>query len=300
MSQTELEASPGHSLLLWAARTEQPGTLRVVCADAAEQVLSEPGETVIAWRGCLAELPRALPFELLGEGAERVVLVAGECGGGWLDEFTELAQFVGLTDRVRGAGEPTPEARPPREVLDADAMPVLRRRSFFGLRATAEAADPELPDRGGTAQHRLRSVIRELVADMDAPGEAPEPGWGTGALELVSQGCVACRVCVKACPTEALALESAGGRAGLGFDPSLCTGCGTCVLVCDAKALTSPARQGPPALLAAPVLLELFDVLTCARCSAVFRGEGPYCPVCAFRIANPFGSTMPPGGYVRQ
>lgn len=286
-------------MLLWAARTEAPGALRLICAEAAERVVAEPDETVIAWRGCLSELPRALPFELLIEGVERVVLDVGDCGGGWRAEFTELASFAGVADRVLPAGEPGPAAKRPKRVLDADAMPVLRRRSIFGLGATGEVEQPELPDRTGTPQQRLRRVIRELVADQTPP-EAPEAGWTTGALELSSEGCVAAGVCVKACPTNALALESSGGRAGLGFDASLCTGCGKCLLVCDAKALSGTIRLGPPALLMAPTVLELFDVVTCARCKSPFRGEGPYCPVCAFRIANPFGSTTPPGGFLRK
>lgn len=286
--------SPGHSLLLWAVRSEQPGVVRLICDEAADRVRSEPNETVVAWRGCLSKLPRALPFELLQAGVPSVVLDVGDCGGDWRAEFTELALVAGVRDRIVVASEPSAAGKRPKRVLDADAMPVLRRRSIFGLGATGQSDEPELPDRTGAPQQRLRAVIRELVADQELP-EPPEAGWTTGAIQVVSQGCVAAGVCVKACPTDALALESAGGRAGLGFDPSLCTGCGKCLVVCDAKALSSGGRLGPPALLDAPVLLELFEVSNCARCKTPFRGEGTYCPVCTFRIANPFGSTLPPG-----
>lgn len=294
MSQPASSPGPGQSLLLWAARSEQPGVIRLICDEAADRVRSEPDETVVAWRGCLTELPRALPFELLSAGVERVILDVGDCGGEWRAEFAELALVAGVGDRIQLQTEPSADAKRPKRVLDADAMPVLRRRSIFGLGATGAGDEPELPDRTGSPQQRLRAIIREFATEIEPP-DAPEDGWTTGAIEIISDGCVAAGVCVKACPTDALALESAGGRAGLGFDPSLCTGCGRCLAVCDAKALSSKGRLGPPALLTKPVLLELFDVTNCARCKTPFRGEGQYCPVCAFRVANPFGSTLPPG-----
>lgn len=293
-TSTEHQRSPGHSLLLWAAREERPGVVRLICEEASERVLAGRDETVVAWRACLADLPRALPFELLTLGVERVVLDMTDCGGSWRTEWSELALVAGVADRLQIAGEPPADAKRPRHVLDADAMPVLRRRSIFGLSAVPDEQQPELPDHG-SPQQRLRAVIRAFAGDQTQAPEPPAAGWSSGALDLVSDGCTACRVCVQSCPTGALALESAGGRAGLGFDPSLCTGCGQCVRVCVPKALNARGRLGPPALLSEPVLLELFEVRICSRCQTPFRGTGEHCPVCAFRVQNPFGSTMPPG-----
>ena len=36
-------------------------------------------------------------------------------------------------------------------------------------------------------------------------------------------------------------------------------------------------------------------LVACARCGTKFSGTGEYCAVCEFRVANPFGSQMPPG-----
>lgn len=253
---------------------------------------------VVAWRGCLSGLPAALPFELLEQGIERVILDRRGCLGEWATDWDGLARVAGVTDRIEVAAVPAPGGKPPRSVLDADAMPVLRRRSLFGLGAVGDATEPVLPDTG-TAQQRLRAVVRRLASGRKAPeasGAEPNeaPDWASGALDLVSSGCVACGVCVKTCPEDALARESSSGRAGLGFDPSLCTGCGACVASCDHDALGSRGRLGPPALLTGPVLLEIFEVRSCARCRTVFRGTGEHCPVCAWRIANPFGSRVPP------
>lgn len=288
---------PGHSLLLWAAREDEPQQLRLVCAEAADQVQASPDEVVVAWRGCLSELPAAVPFELLNLGVEAVVLDQTGCEQPWPTDWAGLGLVAGVSERLLIATEPQPGQRRAKRVLDAAAMPVLRRRSLFGLGAAAEQPPVE-PPHGGTAQQRLRDAVRALASTSQTPVEAPADGWTSGAHDLVADGCVACRVCVQTCPEQALALESQTGRAGLGFDPSLCTGCGRCLTVCDAEALTSRGRLGPPALLQAPVLLELLPVKTCARCRTIFRGAGQYCPVCAYRVANPFGSTLPPGGWI--
>ena len=293
-ASTEQKRSPGHSLLLWATREERAGTVRLICAEASERVLAGRDETVVAWRGCLDDLPRARPFELLSLGVGRVVLDLTDCGGPWRTEWSELALVAGVTDRLQVAGEPPADAKRPKQVLDADAMPVLRRRSIFGLGGVPDEQTPGLPDHG-SPQQRLRTVIRKLAGDHGQAPEPPAAGWSSGALDLVSEGCTACRVCVQSCPTDALALQTAGRRAGLGFDPSLCIGCGKCVVVCVPKALNERGRLGPPALLGEPVLLELFEVRACSRCLTPFRGTGECCPVCTYRVQNPFGSTMPPG-----
>lgn len=290
----------GHSLLLWAAREPDQPVVRLVCAEAADDVVAGRDEAVVVWRGCLTTLPLALPFELLEIGIGQVLLDHCGCEAEWT-AWDELAAVARVGDRLQVVTEPDPDGKRPKKLLDADAMPVLRRRSIFGLGAVSQEPDPELPDLVGTPQQRLRGVVQRLAGAASVePVEAPEGGWTSGALDLASKGCVACRVCVRVCPEGALALESSGTRAGLGFDASLCTGCGKCLPVCDVRALSAAEqRLGPPALFASTVLLELFDVRTCARCRAEFRGEGEYCPVCAFRMANPFASTFPPGGYQR-
>lgn len=286
-------ATPGHSLLLWAAREDDPTTVRLVCAEAASQVLAGREEVVVAWRGCLASLPASLPFELLSLGVERVVLDRSGCASQWTTDWDGLAAVAAVADRLEVALVPAANGKHPRRILDADAMPVLRRRSLFGLGAVGDEPQPEAAFHG-TPQQRLRAVVRRLASGSELP-EQPADGWTSGAIDLAGVGCVACGVCVKTCPQDALALQTGGGRAGLGFDPSLCTGCGACVDACDYDALSDRGRLGPPALLASPVLLEIFEVRTCVRCRTSFRGVGEHCPVCAFRLANPFGSKMPPG-----
>lgn len=288
--------SPGHSLLLWAAREERPGAVRLVCAEAADRVLAGRDDTVVAWRGCLTDLPLALPFELLMLGVPQVVLDLVDCTDPQPADWAELAMVAGVADRLQVCDGPPDDAGRPRRVLDADAMPVLRRRSIFGLAGGSAEPPPELPDHG-SPQQRLRAAIRALTGALAPPEahEVPADGWTTGALDLCSAGCTGCRVCVQLCPTDALALATAGRRAGLGFDPSLCTGCGRCVQECLPNALSEQGRLGPPALLEEPRVLEVFEVRACPRCLTMFRGPGEYCAVCTFRLQNPFGSTMPPG-----
>ena len=298
MSETTPRAvHAGHSLLLWAARHVEPVAVRLVCGELVEPPLTTGDEAVVAWRGCLAELPAALPFELLGLDVQAVILDAVGCQADWTTDWAGLAATAQVSDRLVVEVEAPADGRPARKLLDAAAMPVLRRRSIFGLGAVADDETPEreLPDQTQPGQVRLRTAVRALAGEEPDIPEEPDKGWSWGALALASEGCVSCRVCVRACPEDALALESAGEHAGLGYDPSLCSGCGRCIQCCDVDALASDGRLGPPALLADPVLLELFEVRRCERCGVEFKGSGRHCPVCAFRLANPFGSQLPPG-----
>ena len=127
----------------------------MICAEASERVLAGRDETVVAWRGCLDDLPRALPFELLSLGVGRVVLDLTDCGGPWRTEWSELALVAGVTDRLQVAGEPPADAKRPKQVLDADAMPVLRRRSIFGLGGVDAVASIGEGDEGATQRHKI-------------------------------------------------------------------------------------------------------------------------------------------------
>lgn len=276
-----MPAATGASLQVWATR--HPGArLRLSCAESDARAVE--GETAVRLRTCLADVPLALGFELLDAGAESVALDVAGCtspaGQRWSTRMMALAQALGLAERVVAAsgGDPV-------EPLDADAMPVLQRRSLLGIGAAAGEVAPPVDARSD--QRRLRDVARKL-------GRPEGRGPLGDALRIVARGCRANGVCVQVCPEDAITLSDGV----LAYDPSLCTGCGACLESCDNDSLISAGPLPWTSLLSAPVILEDLGALTtCARCRDEFKatdGE-TLCPTCAFRQANPFGSHLPPG-----
>lgn|GEM_PF-1762414 len=298
---------PGHSLLVFAAR--HPGAkIRLICREAATsqseagpaEIMVAAGEIVVAWGDCLGKMPAAIALELLTLDADRVVLDARGCSSpDWAVDYAELSTSLGLSQRLVDSRTGTDDVvAPAAKIYRADAMPVLRRRSIFAGAAESETDDPamsRLPDQTAGPQTRLRTAARQLAGSDLPVTDETEPRWG--AVQLQAGSCQASGVCVQACPTHAIALESLEDRAVLAYDPSLCTGCGLCIQICDANALQATRRLGGAALLAPAQVLAAFDVRHCEKCKTVFRPHSKdqvMCAVCAYRAENPFGSTLPP------
>jgi ferredoxin len=82
----------------------------------------------------------------------------------------------------------------------------------------------------------------------------------------------------------------------LTFDPARCTDCGQCIQICPESAFERSGEYLWSSLLAGErVGLRVGLIRRCARCGVGHGGSGDLCAVCAYRAANPFGSTMPPG-----
>lgn len=126
-----------------------------------------------------------------------------------------------------------------------------------------------LPDEGRRLRRAILTA-GELTAVVDGTGvdRMPEPAsrtsarvaaWAVGELQLTlgapapgrdtrlrviegegaplgvlraGQGCTACGVCARNCPTRALSLRPGQGGTDLVLDPAACTGCGVCVQTC--------------------------------------------------------------------
>jgi ferredoxin len=61
-------------------------------------------------------------------------------------------------------------------------------------------------------------------------------------VAAVSKGCVACGVCVKACPLDAITVHK-GKYAAIG---EKCAGCGKCAGICPACVIAIVAREVEP------------------------------------------------------
>lgn len=205
----------------------------------------------------------------------------------------------------RGGRAPRRRRERNREVLDAARMPVARRQ-VLGLGAGAAR---DLPDEHDSAPRRLSVVLATLLAgvrQVDVPSEIDLP---SPAVRLTARGCTACGVCVRACPTDALAMrhvgtgpENAPMVTTLAQDPTACDGCGICIQMCPEDVLAGTGAWGWDAVLervAAPLLAPVGTLATarCRKCHTRFptTDAASLCPVCTYRRQNPFGSARPPG-----
>ena len=184
-------------------------------------------------------------------------------------------------------------------VVDADAVaaPGVADADEPGPAAGAAAVAEEAPAGRGEPAGGDRPW-----ADGGTPRPADLPGPG---LALVSEGCTACGVCVRACPEDALALVdvtepgpdgSTVTRTVLQQHPAACGGAGDCIELCPEDALSAPEPFGLDALLEDDVVdLDEIAKAVCRRCGTTFPDTGAeLCDVCAFRRANPFGAALPP------
>ncbi len=298
-------------LLTWIARQHDPVTLELACAEHPSPQRGTKGRSVVVLPGCVTQLPEHLLLELLDLGAEQVWVRTDGCDEpeaaralvGWIEQ---VLTALGDGGRVRVEAEPRRPRH--RHVLDATVMAVSRRRLLM-------LPEPEVratPDPRASAHLRLVAALRALAGDRTAAaGGAEDPadrltGLAGPGLALVSEGCTACGVCVRACPEEALALVdvSETGADGLTVtrtvlrqQPAACGGAGDCLELCPEDALSAPQGWSLGALLADDAVdLDAILKARCRRCGATFPDRGDeLCDVCASREANPFGAALPPG-----
>ncbi len=62
-------------------------------------------------------------------------------------------------------------------------------------------------------------------------------------VELIPNTCIACGLCVKKCPMDALHLHTTGGSSTLGITQERCIGCGVCTVVCPVAAVQLVPRN---------------------------------------------------------
>lgn len=316
------------SLMRWIGAHDLPDRMVVGCAHTAFPRL---GARTLGVRlpGCVAETGLDVVIQPLAMGVPRVVVLPcaehPEAVRHRIAEWTRL-----LPGGVSSGVEPAHWWSGCGTLLDLGDIPLPRRIVLgLGLR------DDSPLSLGQDDEDRTLAALRMLAAqgrcDLAAvagasasvavpvlggpPAQAaPAPGSGAGAgepavlaltsapvgVDLTAGGCVACGVCVNACPTGALALEADGALPDLLRLVQLrdrCRADGQCVQLCPQRALSVSGVPQAPEILAEPVRV-LAEVVTasCERCGVRHpAAEGRLCPVCAFRQTSSFGSRMPPG-----
>jgi ferredoxin len=279
--------------LLQAGDGAAAPSLVISCQDAAEP-LHHLGEQagLAGWLvlelACLGGVGSAWHIAALAAGARSVqVLPCERC----LNRAS-LPEELSFTRHLLAAlGDPDATRR----------VGVLPGRGMR-LRRAIGAANGLTPLVDGTGADRLPEpaairtsaqvaawAVGELQAALggalpDQSGPRPRVIHGQGAplgVLRAGDGCTACGVCARSCPTLALTLADGPGVTELVLDPAACTGCGVCVHTCPEGVL---------------------DVVPGVDLDLLNRGGLPIarvavatCPDCAESIpALPAGAHLPP------
>lgn len=217
-------------------------SLVIACRSAVEP-LHHLGERdgLVGWLvlelACLGGVGSAWHLAALAAGARTVQLLPCEhCmdRGSLTKELSytrSLLAALGDVDAARRVGVlPSRGPRLWRAVRAAD-----------GLAALVDGAGADLmpaPGVVGTSTWAAAWAVGVLVTAMGTGQDhqqRPRVIQGQGAplgVLLAAEGCTACGVCARSCPTQALSLRAGVGGTELVLDPSACPGCGVCAETC--------------------------------------------------------------------
>lgn len=306
-------------LLRWLRLHHDPVDLHLVCPGWERSLPVRGHAVVVRTETCAGRLPVSGYLELVLAGAGVLTLHAATCdcdaepsegsapvGPGAFADAARLLRAAGRTETLiedpAAIGEPSGTRRLRRSLgsppLAAAELPTPRRALLTPGAVLSRASSAARPS---AERERFGEVLAELAL----------PAWGAGD-DLVSQppasamldveGCTACGVCVRGCPTGSLSLshlmgEGTASTRVLRQDVFACDACGRCAELCPQAAITDAGRHGWAALMngAAPQLARC-STKRCQRCRVAFvpSEEGDLCPVCTYRRESPFGTVSVP------
>ena len=169
-----------------------------------------------------------------------------------------LAQWPGGT--IREDGEM------PKAYRDAKRMD---RRGFFGalLSTGVETAQNVLwPEQGirPLEKSKWRSqVLRDRPEIMLPASQTVFP------ILSIADSCIACGLCAKICPIQAMTAEETPMALELSHQPFLCTDCGLCLEHCPTNAIS---REAGGAVAARLLIAKEFP--RCNECGEIFKPAG--------------------------
>lgn len=281
---TDLEGSDHRfaALCRWASAAA-PVELVVACHDAAPGAAGA-GVTMLRVAGCVADVPPYRLVDLACASGGRVVVALDACPSPAPGAVTEVAEVADLTDGRVAVRWEAAEPGAPATVVHEAQPPVNRR--FLLRRPTG----PDVGVHDPAADDQAR-----LVASLVALGVGATEG-ASPAIDLAVAGCIACGVCVQACPHDALDLTHAGGVSTLVQLPDRCRGEGACITHCPEQAIHAGDHHSWQAVLARePLTLARLRTRACGRCGAAVPLDRPggLCGPCTLRRREPFGWDVP-------
>lgn len=250
----------------------------------------------------------SLCAQVLAAGVPAVWVVGatfGRVAADTLLDVTLIDVSFGGTNLTGEAGKKSAKRRlfaGKPKVLQLDQIE-LPRRLLLGLVSTK---DFPLDLRVGEEKRFLEAlallqkrgrVVDQGVAEIAVPEPAATTASVAMARDLQVSGCVACGICVKACPHHALTLEVEGDTAGLFFESSSCQGDLRCVAICPQKAITDGGALTWTELSRrheeGTALLAEVPIARCKRCAATHADlDQVHCPSCRMRVQQGYGVSV--------
>ena len=192
---------------------------------------------------CLGGVGSALQLAALAAGARTVQLLPCErCkhrGSVTRDmDFTRsLLAALGDVEASRRVGVLPAEGAPlKRAIHAANGLSALTGGTAAGRMPAPVGADTSARVSAWAVDQLQRALGRSVRDRHPRPTTICGVGAPLGVLRA-SQGCTACGVCARSCPTNALSVRVGLGSTELVLDPAACTGCGVCVQTCPEDVL---------------------------------------------------------------
>ena len=181
-----------------------------------------------------------------------------------------LLVALGDVDAARRVGVlPAEGLRLRRALLAVDGLTVLVDGTGADRMPAPGALETSTRVAARVAAWAVGELQRALGRSAEDQHRRPLVILGEGAplgVPRAAQGCTACGVCARTCPTRALSLSAGLGSAELVLDPAACSGCRVCVGTC------------PEGVLDVVPGVDL-DLLA-GGCVPIARVAAPTCPDC--------------------
>lgn len=293
--------------------------VEVMCAPHPSTLaLSARTDAVIRVEGCLASLGASAYIGMLALGAGQIIVRTDHCADCPLHD-TQCAIQSAIDSAqgiLAGRGEasrllqqqdaPQPRKGANRPVHSSKNPPLSRRKFFSRFSLNGEEAirmilptDEGLDDAESNTPRERRRLLAGLALLPPAKQDDPLPDGLPFARLSVAEGCTACGMCGRVCPTGAIQFFKTDDRFAVSFASGACTRCGQCIMFCEPGVLQRDGTPTPSELIAAePVVLAIGDAKRCERCGTLFVGAGTLCAPCEFRRQNPFGMRTPPSALI--
>ncbi len=291
-------------LLRWVSAHDMPSEVLVACADA-EVPRTSPGTLVVEVPGCLGSTSISLPAQLLALGVPRIsVLECAEPGArslaevaSWERALRDVGPWSAPAGSLSWRGFWLRARRRRALVLRLGQIPIPRRTLLgIGLRDRLPV-DLALDEEARTIA-ALRLLAQQGRADLAATrADRGDDSAAGPALRLSAQACVACGVCARACPNDALVMGGEGTSSTLTHLRDRCRGAMECVELCPSKAIVVTGHLPLADVVREPsALLARVETAECDRCGTRHpASEGRLCRTCRYRSVHAFGSALSPG-----